>query len=245
MFMNNRFSRLFAASLILIAIPLACRAQSVAPSVNPQAQYTNADGETQTIDAGDSYAGSAPLEVTFSANASNTDGWTANYEWRFYEDENTETPSLIRYEENTTYTFQSAGTHRIYLYAYFIQGNDTIAYTSEDLQPITISISESKLEMPNAFSPNGDGINDVYKAKAGYQSITEFHAYIFNRWGTKIYEWSDPAGGWDGTYKGHNVKDGVYFCLVKAKGADGRNFNIKKDVNLLRGFTESTSTVTE
>ena len=93
--------------------------------------------------------------------------------------------------------------------------------------------------MPNAFSPNGDGINDVYKAKKGWQSITEFHAYIFNRWGQKLYEWSDPDGGWDGTYKGKEVKQGVYFCLVKAKGADGRNYNIKTDVNLLRGYTES------
>ena len=81
-------------------------------------------------------------------------------------------------------------------------------------------------------------IRDRYKAKDGYQSLIEFHAYIFNRWGQKLYEWTDPAGGWDGKYKGNDVKDGVYFVLVKAKGADGRKFNIKKDVNLLRGFTE-------
>ena len=72
----------------------------------------------------------------------------------------------------------------------------------------------------------------------------EFHAYIFNRWGQKLYEWDNPANGWDGTYKGKDVKQGVYFVLVKAKGADGRIFNIKKDVNLLRGYTEA-STVTE
>ena len=89
--------------------------------------------------------------------------------------------------------------------------------------------------MPNAFSPNGDGINDIYRAKNSYQSIVEFDAYIFNRWGQKIYEWHDPAGGWDGK----DVKQGVYFVLVKAKGADGRKYNIKKDVNLLRGYTES------
>ena len=70
-------------------------------------------------------------------------------------------------------------------------------------------------------------------------------AYIFNRWGQKLYEWNDPAGGWDGTYKGKPVKDGVYFCLVKAKGADGKTYNIKKDVNLLRGYIESGSTATE
>ena len=44
--------------------------------------------------------------------------------------------------------------------------------------------------------------------------------------------------GWDGTYRGKPVKEGVYFCLVKAKGADGVVYNIKRDVNLLRGYTE-------
>jgi gliding motility-associated-like protein len=92
--------------------------------------------------------------------------------------------------------------------------------------------------MPNAFSPNGDNHNDEYKAKE-YQSIVEFHAYIFNRWGQKLFEWSDPAKGWDGTYNGSPVKDGVYFVVIKARGADGIVYNIRKDVNLLRGFTQS------
>ena len=71
-----------------------------------------------------------------------------------------------------------------------------------------------------------------------YRNIEEFHAYIYNRWGQKLYEWTDPATGWDGTYRGKPVKEGVYFCLVKAKGADGVVYNIKRDVNLLRGYTE-------
>ena len=66
----------------------------------------------------------------------------------------------------------------------------------------------------------------------------EFHAIIFNRWGKKLYEWDDPAGGWDGTVGGKDVAQGVYFVLVKAKGADGKEYNIKRDVNLLRGYTE-------
>lgn len=97
--------------------------------------------------------------------------------------------------------------------------------------------------MPNAFSPNGDGINDIYQAKQNYKSIIEFHAYIFNRWGQKLYEWDSPAKGqgWDGTYRGKPVKDGVYYVLVKAKGADGTVFNIRKDVNILRGWSSSST----
>lgn len=207
------------------------------PTISPTAVIITENGEETTND----YAGSAPLTVRFKANSDNTTGWNAYYEWRFTT-EGEDEPYLIRYEEETEYTFLKAGSHRIVCYAVFTRGEDSITYTKEywDVtDPIRISISESKLEFPNAFSPNGDGINDIYKAKSGYQSITEFHAYIFNRWGQKLYEWDNPAEGWDGKYKGKDVKQGVYYVLVKAKGADGRTFDIKRDVNLLRGYTEA------
>jgi len=98
----------------------------------------------------------------------------------------------------------------------------------------------SKLSFPNAFSPNGDGKNDKFIAKE-CQNITEFHAYIFNRWGQKLFDWTDTADGWDGTYNGTPVKEGVYFLLCKAKGSDGTTYNIRKDVNLLRGYYEGGS----
>ena len=226
----------------VICVNISVLAQDV-PTISPLVTYLNSDGEEQQ---GTSVSESAPLEATFTSGTENADGWNAHYEWRFYKDGKRDSPYLIRYDETTTYTFNDAGAHYVELYATFTQGNDTVCFTDEywtsEGSPITISISESKLEMPNAFSPNGDGINDIYKAKEGYQSIVEFHAYIFNRWGQKLYDWDDPAGGWDGKYKGKDVAQGVYYCLVKAKGADGRNYSIKKDVNLLRGDTEETTT---
>ena len=114
-----------------------------------------------------------------------------------------------------------------------VADNDSVASDST-------AVLTSTLVMPNAFSPNNDNINDVYKVKS-YQNIVEFHAYIFNRWGQKLFEWTNLEGGWDGTYRGNDVKQGTYFVLVKAKGADGQTYNIRKDVNLLRGYTEGTS----
>ncbi len=220
---------------------VAARAQTY-PTINPQATYTDSDGNEQTETA---ITESAPLAVSFTANAENASGWTAHYEWHFYREGQRSQPYLIRYEENTGYTFTEAGAHYIELWATFVQGTDTVTYTNEywesEATPLSVSISESKLEFPNAFSPNGDGINDIYKAKDGYQSIVEFEATIFNRWGQKLYSWTDISGGWDGKYKGKDVKQGVYFVLVKAKGADGRKFDIKRDVNLLRGYTETTN----
>ncbi|MGN0069224.1 MAG: gliding motility-associated C-terminal domain-containing protein [Prevotella sp.] len=230
-----RFKTLLLLVAALLETSLICADEL--PSINPTATVTTPDGE----ETGTSYSGSAPIVVRLEANAEDVGAWNAHYEWRFTTEGNTE-PYLIRYEENTEYTFTKAGVHHIELYATFTLDGDTIAYTEDywgETGPITISVSESKLEFPNAFSPNGDGINDIYRAKPGYQSIVEFHAYIFNRWGQKIFDWTDPAEGWDGTYKGKDVKQGVYYVLVKAKGADGRNYNIKKDVNLLRGFTET------
>lgn len=214
-------------------------AQNTVPSINPTAIYTTENGDEENADM----SGSAPLTGRFYANPENTAGYTTYYEWRFTLEGETE-PYIIRYEQDTEYTFTTAGVHNIVLYATFTKGTEKIEYTQEywaDATPLRVTISESKLDMPNAFSPNGDGINDIYKAKEGYQSLVEFHAYIFNRWGQKLYEWTDPAGGWDGTHNGKEVKDGVYFVLVNARGADGRTFNIKKDVNLLRGYTESTT----
>ena len=74
-----------------------------------------------------------------------------------------------------------------------------------------------------------------------YRSIVEFHAYIFNRWGQKLYEWTDISSGWDGTYNGSPVKDGVYYVLVNARGADGKVYNIRRDVNLIRNFNSVTN----
>ena len=127
--------------------------------------------------------------------------------------------------------------------ASYADGDDDDEIT--DSTTDTTTVIPSKLEMPNAFSPNNDGFNDEYQAKSNYQNITEFRAMIFNRWGQCLYtwtDWTDPKKGWDGTYYGSKCKEGVYFVIVKARGADGREYNIRKDVNLLRHYSEGGST---
>lgn len=230
-------NRLLAAIICMFSFSLLGLADDV-PTINPTAFYFTPGHEDEGEESVD-FSGSAPLVGRFTANPQHTEGWNTYYEWRITL-EGESSPFLVRYEENTEYTFTTAGTFHIVLYATFSRGSERIEYTEEywsDFGPLRVSIHESKLEMPNAFSPNGDPYNQIYKAKT-YQSIVEFHAYIFNRWGQKLYEWTDPAGGWDGTFHGKPVKEGVYFVLVKAKGADGRVYNIRRDVNLLRGYRE-------
>lgn len=108
----------------------------------------------------------------------------------------------------------------------------------EQSQEVTPTVS--KLSFPNTFTPNDDNYNDKFKAKE-CQNIIEFHAYIFNRWGQKLYDWTNPEEGWDGNYNGNPVEEGVYFLLCKAKGTDGQDYNIRKDVNLLRTTIDGTN----
>lgn len=221
------------------------------PTIAPTATFTVNETET-VMQPGDNYPGQAPLKVSFNANPSDDEGWSASYEWRFYTESDMQNPYLIRYEQDTEYDFLTAGSHRIVCYVIFTKGDLIQEYTEEywtqEIHPFKISISDSKLEMPNAFSPNVgvDDYNSTYRVKPGFQSIVEFRAIIFNRWGKKLYEWTDPAAeGWDGTYKGRPMPEGVYFVFVRAKGADGREFVIKRDVNLLRGYTQSTNVPSE
>ena len=211
-------------------MPILASAQSAYPSVSPSATYTDDNGvETETSSA---FQGQAPLTVLFRANPQNVDGLSPVYEWHFRRHGETK-DMMVRYEQDTEYTFTQAGETYVTL-VFRPDPNDE----GVDSVTITVTISESKLVMPNAFSPNSDGRNDVYQPKE-YQSLVEFHAYIFNRWGQKLFEWDNPATGWDGKYNGTPVKEGVYYVLIKARGADGVEYNIRKDVNLLRGYIKS------
>ncbi len=198
-----------------------------------KATYIDKDGNE--ITATSDFTAEAPLHVTFTSNATSLEAG-ATIEWRIRH--KTSGLSVTRYETDTEYTFTEAGMNTISL---LVKQNDEVV----DSAGIIITISESNLEMPNAFSPNGDGTNDIYRAKPGYKSIVEFHAYIFNRHGQKLYDWTNIAEGWDGTYNGSPVKDGVYFVYVKARGADGIEYNIRRDVNLIRDFNNVYSTTSE
>lgn len=218
--------------------PLFTMAQS--PTVAPKALYITVNGE-EIEDA--SQTQNAPLKAQYYANPSDIGDYDARYEWIIWKDGNTKDLLVHRFEEDIDYTFSESGTFQVQLYATFICGQDTIVYPDDEgmPQPIVVSISESKLEFPNAFSPNGDGFNDVLKAKSGWQSIVEFEAAVFNRAGRKLFSWNNPDDGWDGKVNGSTVRDGVYFLVVKAKGSDGHNYNIRKTISVLTGYSDESA----
>lgn len=228
---------------LLCGFPAMAFAQVVYPTAGPEARYVTSAGE-EINDASD--AMSAPLTAYFTSNVTDLGEYSVRYEWRIFREGEENTPMVNRFDENMEYTFTESGTFYIQFYATFVHGNDTIIYPEAgEGEPFVVSISESVLEMPNAFSPNGDGYNDIYKVKEGYQSIISFKAVIFNRWGQKLYSWDTLDGGWDGKFHGSTVKDGVYFVVVNAKGADGKEYKIRKDVNVLTGYSGTKEGTTE
>ncbi len=94
----------------------------------------------------------------------------------------------------------------------------------------------SKLEVPNVFSPNADGINDFFQVKA--QTINTFSGIIVNRWGRTVYEWEnwqDYEAGWNGKLSGGtDAAPGVYYYVIKAIGMDEVEYNLQGPLHLMR-----------
>ncbi|MFZ4400458.1 MAG: gliding motility-associated C-terminal domain-containing protein [Bacteroidales bacterium] len=90
----------------------------------------------------------------------------------------------------------------------------------------------STFYVPNSFTPNGDGINDLFLI--AYTHIEKFHIYIFSRWGNLLFETNDINVGWDGKYLGDYVSEGVYVYSIEAIGEDGVNYRKLGSVTVLR-----------
>jgi len=106
-------------------------------------------------------------------------------------------------------------------------GQDTFSWSNEvcfDFDPV--------VWIPNAFSINGDGLNDDFKITTG--SIKSVEISVFNRWGELLYRSNDPNEGWDGTYKNNPCSMDVYMYLVKFTGFDDKLYTQSGTLHLIR-----------
>lgn len=127
-------------------------------------------------------------------------------------------------EQNPLYNFSTDGEHEVWLAVEDSYGcHDTIMKTIRP--PIFVY-------GPNAFSPDGDGTNDVFKFKG--MGIEHFELMIFNRWGELLFQADDINRGWDGTYKGKLVPTGVYVYRVRAESYENIVFEKAGSVNLIK-----------
>lgn len=95
-----------------------------------------------------------------------------------------------------------------------------------------LQIAKSQLYVPNAFTPNGDNVNDEFRV--GYRSIESFEISIYDQWGRRIYKSDDITKGWDGTFHGDRASIGAYYYVIKAKGTDGEEYLKKGTISLIR-----------
>jgi gliding motility-associated-like protein len=168
--------------------------------------------------------GEAPLTVQFT-NQSTSVG-PIFYNWNF---DNGTTSTL----KDPTVTFNEIGNYTVCLIV--TDDKNACRDTACMPNPIEVTTISDISIIPNVFTPNGDGVNDILKITA--EGLSTVNAQIYNRWGQKEFEWSTLNGGWDGySASGLPATPGTYYIVLIAVGADKNKteFMIKKSFTLIR-----------
>ena len=126
--------------------------------------------------------------------------------------------------QNEIYSFADGGDYYVTLTVTDING--CIDSTGQEISIALLPV------LPTAFTPNGDGENDVFLIRGG--PFTDVDFKIYNNWGELIFSSIDANDGWDGTYKGQNAPLGVYTWTFIVEIAGDRIFNQSGDVTLMR-----------
>jgi gliding motility-associated-like protein len=196
-----------------------------------QAKAIEVHTDTTIVNMGKTNAGSdnvlsAPIEIKFRAYANIP--VAALFNWKIFRDE--EKNPVVNYNsEEFVYIFDRMGNYRAILE---VSGRTGVCYNNENQFEITIT--ETVMEIPNAFSPGcTPGINDIFRVKC--ESVVKFQGWIFNRWGNRLFHWTDPSQGWDGMYNGKYVPADAYYYIIEYQGTDGKNHVRKGEINVFRG----------
>lgn len=121
---------------------------------------------------------------------------------------------------------------------YLVSLTDTFGCVAYDTLRITVDVCESYIKVPQAFTPNGDGVNDYFTLFE--KNIAEYEIRIYNRWGELVYnsrdlsELNNLSKGWDGTYKGQLQNTGTFVYYLTAKDIAGKSFEKKGNLTLIR-----------
>jgi gliding motility-associated-like protein len=118
---------------------------------------------------------------------------------------------------------------------YIVYVTDLLGCSNSDTVSIyikNVTCIEPELFIPSAFSPNGDGENDVFYVKGN--TIETMTFVVYDRWGQKVFESNAPSFGWDGTFKGNALTPAVYDYYVKITCYDKTTFSKKGNITLLK-----------
>ena len=159
--------------------------------------------------------------INFTNFSQNAD----TYQWYFgdpYSNNNIST------ETHPYHVYNYAGDYDVYLVARNEYGCENVTKKKVRIEPIY------RLFIPNVFTPNGDGLNDVFNVKGIGIDDKNFLMQIFDRWGEKIYETNDLHKGWDGTSKhGEKPKQDVYVYKIYTQDIKGNKYEYTGHVTCL------------
>jgi gliding motility-associated-like protein len=160
----------------------------------------------------DPLVGVVPLTTQF---INNTTGAT-NYSWDFagLGSSNEVSPSFF---------FETPGTYVVILTAY------NVLPECQDTATVIVIVQEDfEFQKPNVFTPGGDGKNDKFTING--KGMSQFRGEIYNRWGRKVFEWTDPQGGWDG----NNSEAGTYYYILNITDLQGKSRTETGHVTLIK-----------
>ena len=123
--------------------------------------------------------------------------------------------------------YQSTLFHVLVSDGYGCKAEDSVLVEVE-----VINCGRPDIYVPNIFTPNGDGKNDVLFVVG--EKIDNFTFEVFDRWGEKVFATSDLQEGWDGTYKGRQCDAAVYFYSLEVRCLGGKTYKEGGDITLIR-----------
>ena len=205
--------------------------RAVAVEVHGFAETTKIHADNELHSEGNTLGGSAPIEYTFTAYAN--EDVAASYYWIILQQDSITgnmTTIVQRNEKSIQHNFDRDGYYLVKLDA----GGGGQFVCVDTTQTYEVIIDNTIVKIPNAFSPGSSiGIND--ELKISFSSvIPPFKASVYNRWGNLLFQWSDPAKGWDGRVNGKFVPAGAYLVIVEYKDSSGKTRSMSKMVNILR-----------
>jgi gliding motility-associated-like protein len=127
---------------------------------------------------------------------------------------------------NPSIMYPAIGTYTVVLIV-------TTSYGCADSTTKYIKVEdEFVMYVPNAFSPNNDGVNDMFFAKG--DGFKDFKMTIFDRWGTQVFTTNDIAKGWDGHFHSNPVMEDVYVWKIECKTTKGESKMLKGHVSIIK-----------
>lgn len=165
----------------------------------------SATGQVQVVVNSVSADFSFPAPKSFTVEFTNLSSSNASSYWWDFGDGESST------EENPSHAYPDTGLYAVMLVAISPEGCMDTTWNVLDMQP------EMFFYFPNSFTPNGDGLNDVFTGVG--IGIRDYNMKIFNRWGEMIFESNNIRQGWDGRTKSGEAQQDVYVVVfdVKAK----------------------------